>query len=53
MMPDVIVSSNSALYPIIRDIHRELASCGAEPIRKEELPEIDPMLHEGLGVAGR
>ena len=50
-MPDVIVSIISDLRPLIRGINRELASYGAELIRKEELVEIDRMLHKRLGVA--
>lgn len=51
IVPDVIVSIISDLRPLIRGINRELASYGAELIRKEELVEIDRMLHKRLGVA--
>lgn len=47
----IVVLLSSDLRPITLGINRELASYGAEPVQKEELPEIDRMLHEGLGVA--
>lgn len=57
IMPDVtksgtmVVLLSSDLRPVTRGINEELASFGAEPVQKEELPEIDRMLHEWLGVA--
>jgi hypothetical protein len=50
--PSFVVSLNSDLRPLIGGLNRELASHRAEPIQGEELPEIDRMLHQGLGVAG-
>jgi hypothetical protein len=43
-----VVSLNSDLRPLVGILNRELASRGAELVRKEELPEIDEMLQEVL-----
>jgi hypothetical protein len=43
-----VVSLNSDLRPLVGILNRELESRGAEPVRKEELPEIDEMLQQAL-----
>ena len=36
--------------PLIGGLDRQLVNSGAGPVRKEEWPEIDRMLHEDLGA---
>lgn len=43
-----VASLVADLRPFVDGLNRELLSQGVEPVQKEELPEIDRMLHEGL-----
>lgn len=43
-----VVSLNADLRPLVGALNRELASRGDEPVRKEELPDIDEMLQQVL-----
>lgn len=45
-----VVLLSADLRPLVVGLNRELAGRGAGPVGKEELPEIDRMLHEGLGA---
>ena len=47
-----VVSVVADLRPVVGGLNRELLSQGAEPVCREELPEVDRMLHEELGVHG-
>ena len=46
-----VVSLAGNVRPIIGGLDRQLADSGAGPVRKEEWPEIDRMLHEDPGAA--
>ena len=43
-----VVSLNSDLRPLVGGLNRVLVSRGIDPVRKEELAEIDDMLQEVL-----
>ena len=45
-----VVSLHADLRPLVAGLNRLLASRGAALVRKEELPEIDDMLHHVLGT---
>jgi len=44
-----VVSLHADLRPLVVGLNRQLEMRGAPPVRKEELPEIDEMLHAVLG----
>ena len=47
-----IVSLSSDLRPLVARLNRALAGLDAEPVLKEELPEIDRILHEDSEAPG-
>ena len=42
-----VVTLVADLRPLVVVLNRELLMCGADPVRREELTEIDRMLHDG------
>ena len=44
----LVVTLAADLRPLVEGLNRELVVRGAEPVRPEELPEIDHMLHSRL-----
>ena len=44
-----VVSLHADLRPLVVGLNRQLATRGAPPVCKQELPEIDDMLHAVLG----
>ena len=45
-----VVSLVSDLRPLVELLNRELLEHKAQPVRREEFPEIDTILHEALRV---
>jgi DNA-directed RNA polymerase subunit RPC12/RpoP len=43
-----VVTLVADLRPLVVGLNRELVVRGADPVRREELTELDEMLHEGL-----
>ena len=47
-----VVTLHADLRPLVVGLNRLLATRGAPPVTKEELPEIDEMLYATLGTRG-